>query len=737
MKDSAREEFFRLLEAVREDRITPAEVERLEAILASDPQARDDYVHCLTMQGLFEQEVVNIQRDAAESDPEPPKPAAQPAAPPMSNSTRWALGVAFSVLFLLFCFGLAYWTNPSRQRDSNEPIASETESNWRVTPTGGARFNVVSPTLVELTSGEVHVQPTGLAGAGALPPLTVKTPAGEATIEDADCYVGFHETPSSKNGETEMKQIARILVLAGVATLTNQFGAVTGNANMLLAAEPDQAPAKITVQANNDFAFKLYSELGKEKESKNLFFSPYSISTVLAMAAQGARGETAREMGDVLSLPEFARRKGTDAQQIPWRTSLLHTGFASLNRRLASKSTPAQQQALQKNIDSLRTEIERKTEEYFKVAGDNFSNAESPAARKLDDQLIQLETDLEAAIEKLDPYQLKVANAMWLERTYPFRKEFIATINEHYDTGGAFPADFIHDFESERGRINQWVEEQTNNRIENLFPQGSLNELTRFVLTNAIYFKGEWETPFEEYMTDEREFFLADGNQVETPIMYAHELEVAKYAAFEATGKLFKTPQTRTPDQTEGLYPDADGFAMLQLPYKGDDVSMVIIAPNRPDNLPAIEAQLSSTNINRWVGQLASRTVNVSLPKFRAETDYTLGAAENPGALQRLGMKRAFVDPRYPNGADFTGLTTAKAPDRPYLSLVVHKAFIEVHERGAEAAAATGAAGGLGGIGPAVRFTPDFLADRPFVYFIREHSTGAILFFGRVMNPVQ
>jgi len=530
------------------------------------------------------------------------------------------------------------------------------------------------------------------------------------------------------------KPLTRVLVLTGVVTLANAMGSVQGTGGDLLAAEDGMAPTKQVVQANSTFAFDLYRQLAKENQGKNLFFSPYSVSGALAMTAEGARGETAAEMGKVLCFPEAARRVGDDAQLIPWETSLMHTGMSSINQRLMGGRDPAEDMAVRARIAELRKELEAVKANMAQLRKDQKWQ-EFSAARNKEREIA---AKLNAASSQVDQYEIRVANALWGEKTYPFRKEFIETVHEHYDTGGVFPVDFRKASEAARLEINGWVEEQTNERIKDIIPPGALDETTRLVLTNAIYFKGEWTVPFKVEQTADRDFTLAAGEKVKTAIMHARDLEVARYAAFNADGTPFNTPKMIGRGQNTELYPGKDGFAAVELPYKGDDLSMVVIAPNDPAGLAALEADLTSEKVNAWVGQLAKRKVHVFLPKFKMETDYTLGDSSQPAALQAMGMVRAFKDPRNPaTGADFSGMTTSTNPmDQLYISQVLHKAFVEVNEKGTEAAAATAVIMMAARMAPISRpFTPTFNADRPFLFLIRDKSTGSLLFLGRMTQP--
>ena len=623
------------------------------------------------------------------------------------------------------------------------PVASAAltlASGWRIEPTGAAVFRAAATGRVRLDEGELLVESADLAEpSAARAPLTIETPVGAATATGTSFYIGTHQaskgaTMKSKGTTMKTTRLTRVLVLSGVVTLASSLGSVSGGANELLAAEPGQAPVKVAVQANSDFALDLYARFAKQNAGKNMFFSPYSISSALAMTAEGARGETAAEMGKVLRFPEAARRVGDDAQLIPWRTALIHTGMAELNDRLAGGKSGGLDKAAEAAV---RAEIARLTKEFM----DLKSREQQLRKDKKWDEYVKVVEAAKEVYEKLadpmskvDRYELRIANALWGEKTYPFLDSYIQTIHKFYNTGGIFEADFKESFPAERTRINDWIAEQTAGRIKDIIPELPPEEasLMRLILTNAIYFKGEWSVPFEEADTKDRSFGLGGDKSVQTPIMDARNLEVARYAAFNADGSFFKTPAMVQPGQKEGLYPDAKGFAVVELPYKGDDLSMVVVAPNSADGLAEIEAKLGTAHLDEWIGKLQKRKTNVLLPKFKLETDYKMG-----DTLKAMGMVRAFTDPLQPNGADFSGMCASKNPmDRLYIAKVLHKAFVEVNEKGTEAAAATAVMLAAGRSAPrSVPFVPTFKADRPFLFLIRDIQTGSILFMGRMMNP--
>ena len=495
------------------------------------------------------------------------------------------------------------------------------------------------------------------------------------------------------------------------------------------------------VQANNEFATDLYHQLARKNSGGNLFFSPYSMFNVLAMAAEGARGVTAEEIGAVLRFPKRLRRGDKDGTETPWDLGPLHAGISEFNAwmRSGDEGNDTEIRAQIKKTRMRLWHISKRAEELERKGNRKEQDEVAEEARKA-------EAEFKCLLAQSDPNEIRVANALWGEKTCPFRREFVEAIERHYRTGGVFPVDFKQDAEGARQRINDWVEGQTNHRITGLIPPGLLDDLTRLILTNAIYFKGEWLEPFEEAMPKPLDFTRSDGSAREVPTMIAIDMDSAWYSAFNADGSFFETPRevpcesavdpliAITQEPVGGPeYPDADGFAMLELPYKGRHLSMVLIAPNRYDGLAVIEQSLSAETLNRWIKQRKWRDVHVLLPRFKLDVSYRM-----TGTLQELGMIRAFMNPLGDGGADFLGLTMSDDPDdQLYISEVCHKAFVDVNEKGTEAAAATdvdqcGAAEGEPVTEP---FTPTFKADRPFILIIRDTSAGTILFMGRVTRP--
>jgi serpin B len=286
-------------------------------------------------------------------------------------------------------------------------------------------------------------------------------------------------------------------------------------------------------------------------------------------------------------------------------------------------------------------------------------------------------------------YELSVANALWGQKGFRWRPEFLARQNERFGAGFN-EADFARDPEAERVRINGWVEDKTRDKIKELLQPGIITSQTTMVLTNAIYFKGQWAEQFDKRKTRDGEFRLADGKTVSVPLM--HHSGTYRHGDF-------------------------DGTQVLEMPYKGGDLSMVVILPEKPDGLSALEKQLTADQLTTWIAGLHSvQHFDVTLPRFKM----TWGSELLNDQLRTLGMTEAFG-----GGADFTGMAGASPGS---ITAVVHKAFVDVNEEGTEAAAATAVAIG--------RSAPrGFRADRPFLFLIRDAKHGTILFLGRLTDP--
>lgn len=473
-----------------------------------------------------------------------------------------------------------------------------------------------------------------------------------------------------------------------------------------------------TVKAETAFAIDLFRELGGEKPNDSVLVAPFSIGAALTMAAEGAVGETRTEMEKTLHLP-------------PGNLAGVHRGYAALRHKLVPADDPP---ALAAKLTQLRSQLDAANKQ-----GQTLANAgKYQEAQKASAGAQKLADEINALVKQSRPYELRVANALWAEKTYPFAPHYLAALQPHY---GAvlFPMDFRNQSERGREQINGWVAQNTNQRIRELIASGMLNERTRLVITNSVFFLGEWQTPFEKSSTQPAKFMRADNSTVEVPLMHKSYLRCG-YAAFNGSGTAFTTPtevSINTPDSDPALYPAADGYVTLTLPYRGDRLVMTLVLPRSPDGLPALEKKLTADAAAGW-SRVASRSVHTFVPRFKLAAEYALNEP-----LTALGMKRAFIDTARPDGAQFDGMTTSKSQDdRLYITAVVHKTFLDVNEKGTEAAAAsavifaapTAAPGDFEP--PKTRpFTPTFKADHPYLCLIQDRETGAVLFIGRVTEP--
>jgi serine protease inhibitor len=478
-----------------------------------------------------------------------------------------------------------------------------------------------------------------------------------------------------------------------------------------------KSPATESTSADpvNAFGCDLYNRLAGDHPNENLFFSPFSMASALAMTAEGARGQTADEMKEALHAPQADLSK-------------LHASLSATAEQLGEKPAPKD---VRDRIASLRSQLDAANK---KLESERHYDA---SAVELQRKAQQLAADLNKELAKVDQYEFRAANALWGEKTFDIQQSFIDTVAKYYKTGGVFPVDFRNDPEGARVRINDWVSDQTRQRIKNLIAPNQIQPDTRLVLTNAVYFKGEWSDPFESDQTSDEDFTTLEGAKVRAPLMHKNGPKGAKYAAFNADGSLFATPDMielrgRNAEEDAKHYPADDGFLMAELPYKGGDLSMVLILPQSPGAMKNLESKLTSENLSAWTKQLKARTVDVYLPKFKLETSYQMS-----DPLQSLGIKRAFVNPAEPKGAEFDGISPSSDPTkRLYISAVVHKAFVDVNEKGTEAAAATAVMMRAGSAAPVkVPFVPVFRADKPFMLLIRDHRTGMVLFMGRFVKP--
>lgn len=290
-------------------------------------------------------------------------------------------------------------------------------------------------------------------------------------------------------------------------------------------------------------------------------------------------------------------------------------------------------------------------------------------------------------------FRLNVANSIWGQQGQGFLPDFLDTLAVNYGAG-LQTVDFTADPEGIRKSINDWVAQQTADKIKDLIPQGAIDTLTRMVLANAIYFNASWQDQFEKSQTRDGEFILQGQNVISVPMMHQTE----------SFGTMF-----------------GDGYRAVVLPYVGNQLSMMVIVPDY-DQFADVESRLSPGFLDAILANLQIGKVKLGMPKFKIETSFEL-----EGALTALGMPDAFD----PKRADFSAMDGKKDL---YIGAVVHKAYVSVDENGTEAAAATAV------IMEAMAMPVEpmvFDVDRPFIFVIRDNPTGTILFVGRVTNPLE
>jgi serpin B len=428
--------------------------------------------------------------------------------------------------------------------------------------------------------------------------------------------------------------LALIVPYSFVASTLSTFGQETSTPTLPLASIP---PA--IVQANNQFALDLFHQISAPS-TKNIFFSPYSISTALAMTWAGARGNTAAEIAKAF---------------------------------------------------------------HFNDVADGHITADFKALQSL---LAATKTDT--------GIQLSVANSLWPEQNpeYPLLPNYLKLVQTDF-ASEITSVDFKNHHDAAATQINQWVEDKTNNKIKNLIHPDDLDSLTRLVLVNAIYFKGDWASPFEKRFTRPTPFYFADGTSKPVPMMRQFVKEFDQTTSADITDGPFPCQILEMPYETS---PSANSGHPVSAPL----LSMVIVLPRNKGDLDQLEKSLSASTLSDWLNQLKPGRLEVFLPKFHLEQRFQLA-----DALKALGVKDAFVY----GPADFSGMNNSR---ELYISKVIHQAYVDVDEKGTEAAAATAVTFMAGAAPPPL---PVFRADHPFLFFIRENTTGSILFMGRVADP--
>jgi len=382
------------------------------------------------------------------------------------------------------------------------------------------------------------------------------------------------------------------------------------------------------VRGNTAFALDLYHQLRPNCAGKNLFASPHSITTALAMTYGGARGSTETQMAKALHF---------DLAQ-----SALHPAFNKLDLLLASRGQGAQ-------------------------------GSDGRA------------------------FELSVANSLWGRPDGTYLAPYLDLMAVNYGAGIRL-VDFGGDPDGARTRINDWVAGKTHDRIKDLLQPGDIDKDVALVLVNAIYFNAAWLEPFEVNATSDRGFD-ADGSNVTVKMMSG-----SKHKARYALGS---------------------GYASVELPFDGDELSMVLIVPDA-GTWRSFQQQLTHSLLDAALGQLAPQEVDLQMPRFSFTTREKLRPA-----LEALGMVDAFD----PFAANFEGICGVPGGNAGLVvSEVIHQAFVQVAEKGAEAAASTAVVmrdAGIAAPPSVVKLT----IDRPFLFLIRDKATGMILFLGQVVDP--
>ena len=411
-----------------------------------------------------------------------------------------------------------------------------------------------------------------------------------------------------------MKSKIFALVL-GIIAISVLFGASYLFSDTLETITKDTSPTNNEPVGKKDFVFAFYSEVAKENNDSNLFFSPFSISTAFSMAYEGASGNTASEMQQVF-------------------------GFISDD---------------QKRRESISNTLAR-----------------------LD--------------SKNDLYKLQIANALWVKEGYQIKQDYLDTATTYYSST-VDNVDFVTD--DGVNKINNWTSEKTEGKIQDILSPGSTDELTRMVITNAIYFKGKWGLQFDPRNTTEELFWIDKDKSVMVPMM-------------------------KSPADMFNYYETKD-LQALEMYYVGGDISMIVLLPKDRNGLDSLEDFLDMQKLDSIRDMMTMQPLTVQMPKFEFETEYNL---VNP--LVNLGIHDAFD--KY--DADFQGMTD----DQVYIYKAIHKAFVNVNEEGTEAAAITALIVQDESGPPEPRH--EFVADHPFVFIIQEKNTDEILFIGRLANPL-
>jgi serpin B len=370
----------------------------------------------------------------------------------------------------------------------------------------------------------------------------------------------------------------------------------------------------LLVDSLNDFSFRFYQQIA-EREDGNIFFSPYSIFVAFSMIYEGARGNTATEMQNVLNI--------------------LQNDSATLG-----------------SFGKIYNLLNQRQEDYI----------------------------------------ISTANAFWAHQNYEFLSEYLSLLQNFY-MAEANELDFAKNVEAAE-IINNWIEEQTNDKIQDMIESSMLSDYTKLVLTNAIYFKGDWANPFDPDNTFETDFELSSGDNVKVDMMYS--------------------------DEDSFNYTETEDLQILELQYAGNDLSMIIVLP-KENNISIAESKINADNLSVWRNDFYELELNVEIPKFKFEKKYSLN-----NLMKKMGITDAFI-------ADIGDVSGMDGTNLLFISDALHQSYIEVNEEGTEAAAATV----IIMEATAIPDYKEFIADHPFLFLIQHKETGALLFMGKAMNPAE
>ncbi|NXS56648.1 PAI2 inhibitor, partial [Brachypteracias leptosomus] len=407
-------------------------------------------------------------------------------------------------------------------------------------------------------------------------------------------------------------------------------------------------------KANTRFALNFFKHECQEDGDKNILFSPLSISSALATVYLGAKGNTADQMAKVL---HFNKAEGARNTTTTIKMQVCYRMEEHLTNQYAcfQKTEIGKADNVHAGFKALNFEINQHTKNYM----------------------------------------LKSVNEVYGEKSLPFSEEYLQLAKKYYNVEPQ-SVNFVGAADEIRREINSKVKHQTEGKIQNLLPPGSIDSLTRLVLINAFYFKGNWTTKFEAEATRQRPFRINMHTTKPVPMMYLS-------------------------DKFNWAYVESVQTDVLELPYLNNDLSMFILLPSDITGLQKLERELTFENLSAWISPelMNKMKMEVYLPRFMLEDKYNLKST-----LTRMGIQDAFTEGQ----ADFTGMSEN---GDLFLSQVFHKCYLEVNEEGTEAAAASSAALASRSLGAAVIF----VADHPFLFFIRHNKTKSILFLGRFSSP--